>query len=259
MIVAGVDSGSATTKMVVLKDGYVGFQKVVPTGSNNRGAVSDLLAKLEIEAGLALSDLDYVVSTGYGRSNIKFAQETVTEITCQGIGVHWLFPNARLVIDVGGQDSKIIILGKDGKVINFRMNEKCAAGTGRFLEVMSMALDLELGEFGKLSTTVTEELAVSSTCTVFAESEVVSHVAKGANVASIVRGIHESITQRIYAQARGLYNMGMDVAMTGGVARNTGIVGVLGEKLDTSISVPAHPQTTGALGAAIIGQRALVG
>ena len=192
-----------------------------------------------------------VVATGYGRIAVPFASKKVTEITCHARGAYHLFPQTRTVIDIGGQDSKVIRLGKDGRVVDFVMNDKCAAGTGRFLEVMARALEVSLEDMGRLSDLARERLTISSMCTVFAESEVVSLIAEGHPKEDIIRGLHDAVSERVAGMAErvGLEN---GVTMTGGVAKNAGVVRSLEERLGVKISRPEEPQIVGALGAALI-------
>ncbi len=205
-------------------------------------------------AGLTADDVANVVATGYGRASTDFASKTVTEITCHAIGARRLFAEARTVIDIGGQDSKVIKLADDGRVEDFAMNDKCAAGTGRFLEVMARSLDTDLASLGRLSGLSTEDVRISSTCTVFAESEVVALVAKGAAKEDIIRGLHRSVSERIYAMVTRLRAQPPFV-MTGGVAKNSGVIAALEERLGGKLLVPNEPQIVGALGAAIAAGR----
>lgn len=248
---AGVDVGSLTTKAVILNGTVVG-KGIIPTGVRpvQNGEVA-LHAALE-SAGLKREDLSYVVATGYGRIKAPYANETVTEITCHAQGAHFLRPTVRTVVDMGGQDCKAIRLDEQGAVIDFAMNDKCAAGTGRFFEVMARAFGSTLEELGPLSLTVEEILPMSSTCTVFAESETVSLLARGESPAKIIRGIHYAIANRI----SGMFaRVGVEdeVLFTGGVAKNIGMRKALEEVLDSKILVSDFdPQLNGALGAAVI-------
>jgi (R)-2-hydroxyacyl-CoA dehydratese activating ATPase len=251
MPVAGIDIGSNTAKAVVLEDGKIAGTSLVMTGHNSRVAGRRALDLALKEAGVEERDLERVIATGYGRLSADFADEQVTEITCHARGAHWRMPEARTVIDLGGQDSKAIAVDERGKVTDFVMNDKCAAGTGRFLEVMAAALEIDLDQLGAVSLESEEPAQISSVCTVFAESEVVSRVAEGASKMDIVAGIHQAIASRISAMANRISSSGL-VVMTGGVARNIGVVRALEKRLDTGITVPEMPQHTGALGAALI-------
>lgn len=252
MITAGIDVGSLTTKAVVLdpESGPLGFA-VMPTGGNNRETAEKVFEQAMAGTGGCRDDVERIISTGYGREHIQFAHRHVTEITCHAAGIHFLFPQARTIIDIGGQDTKGIQINGDGKVTDFVMNDKCAAGTGRFLEVMANALGVRLEELGTLSLESAESVRISSMCTVFAESEVVSLVARGAAISDIVRGLHDAIAERTVILLKRLKIM-EPVAMSGGVAQNRGMVAALEEKLKTGIRLPPYPQIVGALGAAVM-------
>lgn len=203
------------------------------------------------KAELKLDELCYIISTGYGRVRVSFADREVTEITCHGKAANYIFPEAHTIIDVGGQDSKVIQVDEKGRVLNFVMNDKCAAGTGRFLEVMATSLDVSLDELSEFSFHSKEKVEVSSVCTVFAESEVISLIASGYKKADIAAAIHRAIARRITGMV-GQLDVREKVAMTGGVAMSKGIMHALEDKLKTSILVPEEPQIVGAWGAAMI-------
>jgi len=251
MITVGIDIGSITAKAVVLSDNRIAGTKVIFTGYNARKAgksvFDTLLQSLEIPAG----DVSSIVATGYGRNAVDFADKAVTEITCHGAGAHFIDPQVRFVIDVGGQDSKVIRMNEGGKVLDFAMNDKCAAGTGRFLEVMARALEVELDEFGDIFANAQKPAKISSICTVFAESEVVSLIGKGETRENIIAGIHESVASRIAAMARRV-GVATPVMMSGGVAKNAGAVKALENKLEVAIRVSEFAQVNGAVGAAIL-------
>jgi len=251
VVVAGIDVGSLSAEAVLLKDGRVVTFSIIPTGADSRKAAEKALTAAMESAGLQFDDLAVIVATGYGRISIPFAHKRITEITCHGRGAFYLDPAVRTVIDIGGQDSKVIRLNQQGKVLDFAMNDKCAAGTGRFLEVMATALEVELENLAALSDQAVRAISISSTCTVFAETEVVSLLAGGADRAEIARGLHESIAARTSSL---VYRVGLDeaVMMTGGVAKNSAVVKALEEKLQVRIIVPPEPQIAGALGAALL-------
>ncbi len=251
MPVAGVDIGSLTAKAVVLDGGEVLSTSLTQTGHNSRVAGRRALDMALDSVGLDEGSLGLVVATGYGRTAADFAGERITEITCHARGANRTHPEARTVIDLGGQDSKAIAIDAAGKVLDFVMNDKCSAGTGRFLEVMASALEVELDDLGSLSLESDSPASISSVCTVFAESEVVSRVAEGVPKVDIIAGIHQAIASRIYAMAARI-PINEALVMTGGVARNIGVVRALEERFGTDIVVPEMPQHTGALGAAII-------
>jgi (R)-2-hydroxyacyl-CoA dehydratese activating ATPase len=252
-ITAGIDIGSITAKAVVLGNGKILGTRVQFTGYNARKAGRDVLEGLLGELGLTRSSVTAIVSTGYGRNAVDFADKAITEITCHGAGAWYVDPETRFVVDVGGQDSKVIRLDGEGKVVDFAMNDKCAAGTGRFLEVMARALEIDLEAFGEHVPSVNPS-KISSICTVFAESEVVSLIAGGESRESIITGIHESVASRISAMARRV-GVTVPVMMTGGVAKNRGVVMAMEKKLGTPIHVSEYAQVNGALGAAILAGR----
>jgi predicted CoA-substrate-specific enzyme activase len=253
MITAGVDIGSLTAKAVILRDKEIAGYAVMPGGPDVAAVAGRVLAQALESAGLQQGDLDAVVSTGYGRAKVKLAGKTVTEITCDARGTHYLFPEAGMIIDIGGQDSKVISLDSEGRVIDFAMNDKCAAGTGRFLEVMARALEIELDQLGPVSLKHRKTVVISSMCTVFAESEVVSLIAEGYAREDILNGLHQAIASRIAAMAQG-QRVEKVIMVCGGVAKNTGVVKALEDKLKAKVKVPPEPQIVAALGAAICAQ-----
>ena len=251
----GVDVGSLTCD-AVLVDGAgktLGWA-VVPTGARNLDAIARARVEVLASAGAAAGDVSALVATGYGRNRVEGRLAAVTEITCHARGIRGEFPDVDVLIDIGGQDSKAIRIGADGRVSRFAMNDKCAAGTGRFLEAMARALEVEVGALGQLDEGGSGDVTLSSMCTVFAESEVVSLIAEGAAVPDIVRGLHLAIASRTRSLAKRVAAdlNGLKVAMSGGVARNPGVVRALGAVLECAIAVPAEPDTIGALGAALI-------
>ncbi|MGQ9630143.1 MAG: acyl-CoA dehydratase activase [bacterium] len=257
-LVAGVDVGSLSADAVILNgSGEIVAYSVIPTGADSRAAAQRSMDEALRRAGAKMEDVSYIVATGYGRINIPFAHKRVTEITCHGRGALFIFPDAHTVIDIGGQDSKVIKLD-EGEVIDFAMNDKCAAGTGRFLEVMAKALEVNLEELGRLALIAKNGVTISSMCTVFAESEVVSLIAEGHPKEDIIRGLHEAIAGRILGMCRRV-GVNEAVVMTGGVAKNPGMVRALEERLKLKIKIPPEPQIVGALGAALIAREEMVG
>ena len=252
MFVAGIDVGSLTAKTVILNDeGRVVGQAITLTGAFSQKAGEKAFEMALAMADIGASDITYVLATGYGRKNIPFAHAEMTEISCHAKGAHKLFPEARTIIDIGGQDSKAIALSESGSPVNFIMNDKCAAGCGRFLEVMARALETEVEKMGELSLRSTKNIQISSMCTVFAESEVVSAVANKCNRSDIINGIHQAIAKRVSIM---IDHVGLieRVMMSGGVAKNIGVVRALESQLGTTLLVPEEPQLVGALGAAFI-------
>ncbi len=253
MFFAGIDAGSAATKAVILQNREILGHSTVNTGANVKTASENALNKALDAAKLASHDLTRIISTGYGRRNIDFSNGAVTEITAHAKGARYLFPNARTIIDIGGQDSKVISLDEDGRIINFLMNDKCAAGTGRFLEVMARTLDTTIQELSELAVSAQRAVTISSMCTVFAESEVVSLIAQGEKREVIVAGLYEAISKRIWGMAKqvGLQN---DVIFTGGVAKSLGIKMSLEKVLGHKVFSSLEPQINGALGAALLAE-----
>jgi predicted CoA-substrate-specific enzyme activase len=251
MITAGIDIGSITAKAAIVEDGKLLASKVMFTGYNAEAAGSKVYEDLLAQAGLDRSAVSKIVSTGYGRNSVKFADKTFTEIMAHAAGAFFLNPKTKTIIDIGGQDSKAMTLDEKGKVKNFVMNDKCAAGTGRFLEVMARALEVNLDEFGAMSLQSDKPSKISSLCTVFAESEVISLIARGEKRPDIIAGIHESIASRVSSM---LARVGVQepVMMSGGVARNAGVVDALEKKLRVKIEVSAYAQVNGAVGAALL-------
>jgi predicted CoA-substrate-specific enzyme activase len=251
MITAGIDIGSITAKAAIVDSGKILGTKVIFTGYNAEAAGAKVYEELLSENGLDRTSVSKIVSTGYGRNSVKFADKSFTEIMAHAAGAYFLNSKIRTIIDIGGQDSKAISLDDKGKVKNFVMNDKCAAGTGRFLEVMARALEVNLDEFGAMSLQSSMPSKISSLCTVFAESEVISLIARGEKRQDIISGIHESIATRVSAM---LARIGMlePVMITGGVARNTGVVAALEKKLGVKITVSSYAQQNGAIGAAVL-------
>ncbi|MDR4505372.1 MAG: acyl-CoA dehydratase activase [Candidatus Scalindua sp.] len=252
MLTLGIDIGSLSTDAVLLNDKKeIVSYEVIATGASSKKACDKIYNQILKVTNLDAKDIDYVVATGYGRIKVPFADEVVTEITCHARGANYCFPSARTVIDIGGQDSKAIKLDAKGNVLDFSMNDKCAAGTGRFLEVMARTLEIDLDDMGELSLKGTDSVSISSLCTVFAESEVVSLIGADHKTENICKGLHVSIAKRVSAQAKRV-GLEEDVIMTGGVAKNIGVVRELEKKLSCSIKIPDEPQIAGALGAALI-------
>lgn len=256
MITAGIDIGSTTTKAVVLGDGDIFSYALQPTGMEISSISHQVLMEALDKVGLKFEDVDSIVATGYGRISIPFATTTITEITCNAAGVHHLYPNASLVVDIGGQDSKVIKIDGQGRVMQFAMNDKCAAGTGKFLEVAAQTLGVPVSEIGAISMQSENKATISSTCTVFAQTEIVSLIARQTNKEDIAAGLHESIVSRVYGLISSVNpDPQAEVVLTGGVAKNTAIVKLLERMLARKISVPDNPQIVTAMGAAILAKQ----
>ncbi len=250
---AGIDSGSTSTDAVIMdKDRRILGKAIVATGSGaTNGARKALKAALNA-AGISEDMLSVIVTTGYGRENINFGGESVTEITCHAKGAHFLNPDARTVIDIGGQDSKVIKIDNNGSVLGFVMNDKCAAGTGRFLDMMARTMELTLDEMSELGLKWKNDVVISSMCTVFAESEVVSLVAQDTPPADIIHGLNNSVAGKTVSLVKRVGGE-KEYIMTGGVAKNKGIVKAIEEKTGEKLFVSEDSQLCGAIGAAIIG------
>lgn len=245
---AGIDSGSTSTELIILdEDKNVVKAVMVRTGANAAAGAKNALEK----SGVSINDIKSIVATGYGRKNINFADASVTEITCHAKGARHLLAQVRTIIDIGGQDSKVISLDEKGNITNFVMNDKCAAGTGRFLENMAKVLEIDMDTMATKGLEYKKDLTISSMCTVFAESEVVSLIAENHTAADIIHGLNKSVAVKTKALVRNAAKDGA-VIMTGGVANNRGVVKELEKQLDTEIYVADNPEFCGALGAALI-------
>ncbi|MBD3350997.1 MAG: 2-hydroxyglutaryl-CoA dehydratase [Candidatus Lokiarchaeota archaeon] len=249
--IIGIDIGSLSTKVALIKDGKF-MDSLIDRSTYKFKEVGNQLYQKILEKNSILEDQIYkIVSTGYGRHSIDIAEKQITEITAHARGAQYYFPDACSVIDIGGQDSKAILISKKtGKVLDFQMNDKCAAGTGRFLEVMASALEVDISEFGDLALQSEEPEEISSMCTVFAESEVISLFAQGAKKEDIAAGIHQSIAKRVGGMAKRIGAQPL-LVFCGGVAKNAGVKKALEDELGFSIERPPDPQITGALGAAL--------
>lgn len=254
MYTCGIDVGSVSTEAVVLdgQNNKILTYAISLTGSNSKNAAKKAYEDTLNKAGLKSDDIKAIVATGYGRINIPFADKNITEISCHARGAISIFPDLKTVIDIGGQDSKVIKL-EEGNPIDFLMNDKCAAGTGRFLEVMAKAMEIDLEQFAPIFIKTNDKVDITSTCTVFAESEIVSLIGQGTDKNKIIKGLIYSIANRITSMVE---RIGLEepVCMTGGVAKNLGVVKALEEKLGVKIKIPDEPQITGALGAAYLAQ-----
>lgn len=247
----GIDIGSRTTCAVVFKNDNILSHSLIFTGFDSAGtskkAAEDALARID----LTLDDIGYIVASGYGRYIAPLANETATEISCHAKGTNWLFPTVRTIIDMGGQDCKAIRIDGYGNHVAFAMNDKCAAGTGRFLELMAETLGLSLENIGRLSLLSEDEVEISATCAVFAKSEVVTLLRAGIPKNDILAGLHEAVAVRVFRLLKGV-GIEKDLAITGGVAWNIGIVRRLEKKTGLKVLIPEDPQIVGALGAALI-------
>lgn len=251
-ICAGVDAGSRAIKIVLLD---MESSEVLAMDSTDQGVrqaelTCGLLDRMLAAQGMSQTDIVRTVATGYGRNRLDFADSAITEITCHARGVRHLIPTVRTIVEIGGQDSKIIRLDENGLMLDFAMNDRCAAGTGRFMELVATRLELELGQLGEWARRSTEPAVISSMCVVFAETEIIGLLASGTRPEDIIAGVQESVIARVCAMVG--RSVAGPVAFTGGVARIDGMSGSLAKRLDQPVSVVANPQMTGALGAALL-------
>lgn len=254
---AGIDLGSTITKVVIIdRDEEICASVINHTGAEHRRLANKVMKEALEQAGLSFDEIYYVVATGYGRITVPFADRQITELTCHARGVCHFFPGVRLAVDIGGQDAKGLKI-KSGKLLDFTMNDKCAAGTGRFLEVIANALSLKLEDLGSISLNSTNKVSISSTCTVFARQEVVSRLSEGIPLEDVLAGIHDAIASRVARMVERL-KTGPDVVFTGGVAKNIGVVKALEAKLGCELLVPGEPLLSGAIGAALLGKEIIL-
>lgn len=257
MIVAGIDIGSLSAKAVILKDNEILGRGIILTGADSEATAREVMEKALKETGLWFNDLQSIVATGYGRYTVPFAQNNVTEISCHARGAHWFCPDIRTILDMGGQDCKAIRCDETGKVINFVMNDKCAAGTGRYLERVAATLNISLDDLGPFSLKPEKGAAnIASYCVVFAETDIIILLRQGRHVNDIAAGACDAIVSRIMPMLRSV-GVEEDFAITGGVAKNAGVVKRLEQKLGVKTQDSFEPQLVGALGAALFARERL--
>lgn len=255
MIVAGCDIGSLTAKAVIMENGKILSDAIMRAKTRPAESANIIIQMALDNAKLTMNDIGYVVGTGYGREQIPFVDQVESEISCHAKGAWQTMPSVHMVIDIGGQDAKATRMDDNGNVVRYIYNDKCAAGTGRFLEVMAEALEVPLEELGSLAANSTEKLSISNQCVIFAETEVVSLVNEGKEIADILNALHQSLAKRVASLARSI-EVKEDVVMTGGVAKNIGVFSALSEALNIKLKSldGADPQIMGALGAALYAQ-----
>jgi predicted CoA-substrate-specific enzyme activase len=252
MIVAGCDIGSLTAKAVILGDDRVLAVRIGKVKSRPEISAREIMEEALKDAGLRMKDIECSIGTGYGGKQVPFAEEAVSEIACHARGALWLLPSVRTVIDIGGQDCKVMKLDREGKIVRFATNDKCAAGTGRFMEVMARVLNVGLDELGDLSGRAKKQLNLASTCTVWAQAEVIRKINEGERVEDIGGAVNNAMANRIVILANTV-GVEDDVCMTGGVSKNRGVVKGLERLLDIRVKkLRLDPQAVGALGAAVI-------
>ncbi len=253
VITAGIDVGSRTIKVVLLKDRNIMAKAISDTGIEHEATALNLFEKCCQTAGILRSTISKIVTTGYGRELVSHIGKVATEITCHALGVRHFIKNVRSIIEIGGQDSKFIRLDEKGRVRDFALNDRCAAGTGRFLEVIGGILKIPIEEMGRVARNTSKPATISSTCTVFAESEILGLLAKGVKREEVLAGAQRAMAARILMMAG--RRIEEPLVFTGGVALNKGMVLALEAEAKTAIQVPPLPQFTGAIGAALLAAR----
>ncbi len=250
MTTAGIDMGAQAVKVVILSDGKVLGRSMVPTGFEPLEAAQKALDEAIKEAGISREDIDRIVSTGAGRKTVTFADNNITEVTADAKGTIWLQPSVRTIVDIGAEEARGISCDSAGKVLDFAKNDKCAAGSGAFVESMARALEINVPEMIELSLKSTQDAPINATCAVFAESEVVSLIHSKIEKTDIAHAVHDAIASRVSSMVRRI-PIENDVALVGGVANNAAIVDVMKKHLGVDIVVPENPQFVSALGAAL--------
>ena len=257
MIVAGCDVGSLSAKAVIMNNGDILASHVIFAKPEPEESAREVMNAALKKAGITMDDIKYCVATGYGRNHVSFVDSAESEIACHGRGAQWVMPDVRMVIDIGGQDAKAIRLDENGNVIRYAYNDKCASGTGRFLEIMAGALGVELDDMGDISFQAKNPVTISNQCVVFAETEIISLINEGRDLADIICGLHKSMAHRVASLAKGI-ELETNITMTGGVAKNRGMFTALKEALGAEIrKMDTDPQIMGALGAALFARRAV--
>lgn len=257
MLVAGIDIGSGTTKCIIVDgDGYVRGRAAIRTKADFEKVAQEVLEAAKAEGGLANEEVAYVATTGLGRYAVSFRDIQITDLTCGARGAATVVPRTRYVLDIGAQCSRAIKLREGGKVKEFHMNEKCAAGSGGFLERAAKYLEVTVADIGPMSLRAGKPQAISSVCAVLAESEIINHISEGVPVENILRGIHNSLADRALSMLKRV-GLDGDVTLIGGVALQEGMVAALRDKLGVPVHVPENPHLAAALGAAVLGLQRL--
>jgi predicted CoA-substrate-specific enzyme activase len=251
MIAAGCDVGSLTAEAVLMNNSSILGSEIIRVRPKAEQSARDVMDKLLSRLGISYEDIDFCVSTGYGRETISFADDNVSEISCHGRGAHFLIPEIRTVIDVGGQDCKVIRVDEGGHLLDFVMNDKCAAGTGRSLEIMGESLGVDISELGPLSLDSTDPVVITNQCSIFAEMEIMHYLCEERSTTDIAAGINEAMARRVKMLV-GRVGVKKEIGVTGGVSKNIGVVKYLEKMLEANfVEFPVDPQIIGALGAAI--------
>jgi predicted CoA-substrate-specific enzyme activase len=255
MIFGGIDVGSLTGKAVLLEDDTILAHKVIRVKKTPVETAEKVLDSVLEESNIDKDEINFIVSTGYGRDNIPFSNKSVTEITCHGMGAHFLLPSVKTVIDIGGQDCKVIAIDRTGKLEDFFMNEKCSAGTGRYLEIMAALLHVSLTELGTISLKSKAPINIKSTCSIYAQAEVLQYMSAGYKKENIAAGINKAMAERVHSMVKRVKTK-KEVSISGGVAKNVGVVRYLEEMMNVRfLEMPVDPQIVGALGAAVIAEQ----
>jgi predicted CoA-substrate-specific enzyme activase len=257
-IAAGFDVGSLSTKAVIIKQNKIAGSAIIKSGPKPVESADRVMAKLLDDTGITQGDIKRAVGTGYGREKIKFINHAISEISCHAKGAQFFVPSARTIIDIGGQDCKVIKLDQDGNIIKFITNDKCASGTGRFLDVMAKVMNIDVSELGKLSQKSTKPISFASICTVWAQADVIKHINSRRPAEDICAGINTAMANRVSMLTNAI-KVEQDICMTGGVAKNQGVVKALSSILGCRIKKvkKADPQLIGAIGAALFAQEIL--
>lgn len=250
MIVAGIDIGSRAAKAVVMNDGDIISSVICDTGPESVKTSQMTMERVLTGTGLSLADVQYVVATGYGRVLVPFARENISEISCHARGISWYFPSVRTILDMGGQDCKAINCDASGRVTNFVMNDKCAGGTGRFLEMIAEVLNIPLGDIGDVALKSGQPISFNTICAVFAKSEAIGYLRRGVRKSDILAGLNEAIATRCLSLLKRV-SIEKEFSITGGIAKNKGMIARLREKVGLEPLLCADPQIVGALGAAL--------
>ncbi len=259
-IVAGCDVGSLTSKAVIMKRGKIIGSTIIKSKPRPQDSANKAMEEALSTAQVSMDEIKYCIGTGYGKEKIPFVSEAISEISCHGKGASWLLPSAKTVIDIGGQDCKTMKIDRDGNVTRFNTNDKCASGTGRFLEVMAKVLGVDIDDLGRLTIRAKSPITLASTCTVWAQADVIKYINSGVSIEDIGAGINTAMAQRVAILVNSLKPEG-DIFMTGGVAKNIGVVSTLEKLLGRRIKKTrkADPQIAGAIGAALLSMEKING
>jgi predicted CoA-substrate-specific enzyme activase len=251
--VIGVDIGSTFSKAVIFSDSGILSWAIIPSGGSYRAAADEVVSQALAKVGISIEDIAYVIATGYGAASVSFANQSVNDISCQGRGISYLFSSVRTVVDIGGQFTRAFRVDNEGRPVAFVLSEKCAAGSGRLLQVIARVLQVDIGELGELSLKSKSKVDFTTGCAVFNESEAISRIAEGAAKEDIAAGVHRALAAKIQGLV-GRLGFEPDCALVGGGAKNIGLVKSIEERLGVSVLIPQEPQIIAALGAATVAE-----